>query len=133
MVGLGRMGANMARRLMNGGHELVVFDPDMAPRKALADRGARASESLASLVAAMGAPRALWLMIPAGGITEATLEELAGVLQPGDTIVDGGNASYKDTQRRAREFAARGVDYVDCGTSGGVFGLDKPAGRGSGA
>jgi 6-phosphogluconate dehydrogenase len=125
MIGLGRMGANMAQRLMKGGHELEVFDPDLAPRKALAEKGAKAADSLAMLVSAMPMPRVVWLMIPAGKITESTLEELATVLAPGDTVVDGGNSNYKDTQRRAGEFAAKGIAYLDCGTSGGVWGLEN--------
>jgi 6-phosphogluconate dehydrogenase len=119
------MGANMAQRLMKGGHELEVFDPDLAPRKALAEKGAKAADSLAMLVSAMPMPRVVWLMIPAGKITDATLVELATVLAPGDTIVDGGNSNYKDTQRRAGEFAAKGIAYLDCGTSGGVWGLEN--------
>jgi len=125
MIGLGRMGANMAQRLMNGGHEVVVFDPDAAPRAKLVEKGARAADSLAALVAAMPAPRVLWLMIPAGRITESALDELASVLERGDTLVEGGNTNYKDSQRRARAFADRGVDYLDCGTSGGVWGLEN--------
>jgi len=125
MIGLGRMGANMAQRLMKGGHELDVFDPDSVPGKRLAEQGAKPADSLSSLVAAMPAPRIIWLMIPAGRITDNTLAELAPVLAAGDTIVDGGNANYKDTQRRAREFAQRGIDYLDCGTSGGLRGLEN--------
>jgi len=115
----------MAQRLMNGGHEVVVFDPDAAPRAKLVEKGARAADSLAALVAAMPAPRVLWLMIPAGRITESALDELASVLERGDTLVEGGNTNYKDSQRRARAFADRGVDYLDCGTSGGVWGLEN--------
>ena len=125
MIGLGRMGANMAQRLMNGGHAVDVFDPDAAPRAKLAEKGAKAADSLAALVAAMPAPRVLWLMVPAGRITEAALDELGSVLERGDTIVEGGNTNYKDSQRRARAFADRGVDYLDCGTSGGVWGLEN--------
>jgi 6-phosphogluconate dehydrogenase len=125
MIGLGRMGANMAQRLMKGGHELEVFDPDLAPRKALVEKGAKAADSLAMLVSAMPMPRVVWLMIPAGKITDSTLVELATVLAPGDTVVDGGNSNYKDTQRRAEEFAAKGIAYLDCGTSGGVWGLEN--------
>jgi len=125
MIGLGRMGANMAQRLMKGGHELEVFDPDLAPRKALVEKGAKAADSLAMLVSAMPMPRVVWLMIPAGKITDSTLAELATVLAPGDTVVDGGNSNYKDTQRRAGDFAAKGIAYVDCGTSGGVWGLEN--------
>ena len=125
MIGLGRMGANMAQRLLKGGHELEVFDPDLAPRKALVEKGAKAADSLAMLVSAMPMPRVVWLMIPAGKITDSTLVELATVLAPGDTVVDGGNSNYKDTQRRAGEFAAKGIAFLDCGTSGGVWGLEN--------
>jgi 6-phosphogluconate dehydrogenase len=125
MIGLGRMGANMAQRLLKGGHELEVFDPDLAPRKALVEKGAKAADSLAMLVSAMPMPRVVWLMIPAGKITDSTLVELATVLAPGDTVVDGGNSNYRDTQRRAAEFAAKGIAFLDCGTSGGVWGLEN--------
>ena len=125
MIGLGRMGANMARRLLKGGHELHVFDPDSAPRKALVDQGAKDAASLATLVAAMPKPRVVWVMVPAGRITDNTLAELIGVLEPGDTVVEGGNSNYKDTQRRGLQFGAKGIAYVDCGTSGGVWGLEN--------
>ena len=125
ILGLGRMGGNMAQRLMRGGHELHVFDPSPEAGKALADKGAKPSASLAALVAAMPAPRVAWVMVPAGEITEATLEELSRLLARGDTVIEGGNSNYKDTQRRAKEFQARGIDYVDVGTSGGVWGLEN--------
>jgi 6-phosphogluconate dehydrogenase len=123
MIGLGRMGANMAQRLIRGGHQLVGYDPNPEARKGLADKGAEAAESLAALVAKLPAPRTLWLMVPAGEITDGTLATLLGLLAPGDTVIDGGNSNYKDTLRRARTFADRHIDYVDCGTSGGVWGL----------
>jgi 6-phosphogluconate dehydrogenase len=125
MIGLGRMGANMAQRLMAGGHELAVFDPAPAPRKALEEKGAAAAESLVALVAKLPAPRVLWVMVPAGEITDNTLAELSALLAPGDTVIEGGNSNYKDTQRRAKGFADRGIQYVDCGTSGGVWGLKE--------
>ena len=125
MVGLGRMGANMALRLMKGGHEVTAFDPDPQPRKLLAGKGATAADSLGALVAALPAPRVLWLMIPAGEATDATLTGLSPLLAKGDTVVDGGNSNYKDTQRRAKELAVRDIHYVDCGTSGGVWGLEN--------
>ena len=117
MVGLGRMGANMAARLQRGGHEVVTYD--------VAASTGRTVGSLPALVAALPSPRAVWVMVPSGDATETTLKELALLLAQGDTIVDGGNSNYKDTQRRAKEFAARGVHYVDCGTSGGVWGLEN--------
>jgi 6-phosphogluconate dehydrogenase len=125
MIGLGRMGANMAQRLMQGGLSLAVFDPDARARDALAARGATAADSLLSLVAALPAPRVVWVMVPAGEVTEATLAELSRLLAQGDAIVEGGNSNYKDSQRRARSFAAKGIDYIDCGTSGGVWGLKE--------
>ena len=122
MVGLGRMGANMAQRLMKGGHEVVAFDPDSKARNAFAGKSV---DSLAALVGALAAPRVVWLMVPAGDATESTKNNLAPSLAAGDIVVDGGNANYKDTQRRAKELAARGIHYVDCGTSGGVWGLEN--------
>src|SRR5687767_2551656 len=125
MIGLGRMGANMARRLLEGGHALDVFDPECAPRKVLVERGAKDAASLAALVAAMPKPRVVWIMVPAGRITDSTLAELITVLEAGDTVVDGGNSNYKDTQRRALQFVDRQLSYIDCGTSGGVWGLTE--------
>ena len=124
MIGLGRMGSNMAQRLMNGGHQVAVFDASAEPRKALASKGALAADSLPLLVASLPTPRVLWLMIPAGAATDITLAELSPLLAQADTVIDGGNSNYKDTQRRATAFAERGIHYVDCGTSGGVWGLE---------
>ena len=123
MIGLGRMGANMALRLMRGGHRLVVFDPKADARKDIEGKGAESADSLAGLVAKLPAPRALWLMVPSGEITDATLTNLLLLLAAGDTVVDGGNSNYKDTLRRAKTFADGKIDYIDCGTSGGVWGL----------
>ena len=123
MIGLGRMGANMAQRLMRGGHQLVGFDPKPEARKDLETRGADSAASLATLVAKLPAPRTLWLMVPAGEITNGTLAILLPLLAAGDTVIDGGNSNYKDTLRRAKTFADKNIDYVDCGTSGGVWGL----------
>ncbi len=123
MVGLGRMGANMARRLMKGGHAVAGFDPKPEARKALEADGAEVAESLEALVAKLEAPRTVWVMVPSGQVTDATLAGLLPSLAAGDTVVDGGNSLYKDTQRRAQAFAHRAVHYVDCGTSGGVWGL----------
>ncbi len=124
MIGLGRMGANMARRLMKGGHEVVAFDASAEPRGALASKGAQPADSLSALAEALPKPRVLWLMIPAGAATDVTLAELSPLLAQGDTLIDGGNSNYKDTQRRAGAFEERGIHYVDCGTSGGVWGLE---------
>jgi 6-phosphogluconate dehydrogenase len=123
MIGLGRMGGNMAQRLIRGGHAVVGFDPDDGARKALEGEGGGSAGSLEALVAALPAPRALWMMVPAGKITDATVETLAGLLAAGDVLIDGGNSNYKDTLRRAAALEARGIAYVDCGTSGGVWGL----------
>jgi len=123
MIGLGRMGANMAQRLMRGGHEIAGFDPDAKARKAIEAAGAESADSLAALVAKLPAPRTLWLMVPAGAITDDTLAKLMPSLAAGDTVVDGGNSNYKDTLRRAAEFSQRKIAYIDCGTSGGVWGL----------
>jgi len=123
MIGLGRMGANMALRLMRGGHELAGFDPKPEARKSLEDNGAESADALPALVAKLPAPRTLWLMVPAGEITDVTLAKLLPLLIAGDTVVDGGNSYYKDTLRRAEMFAGKKINYIDCGTSGGVWGL----------
>jgi len=123
MIGLGRMGANMAERLLRGGHRVVGFDPNAQARASLEAKGAASAGSLEELVAQLPAPRTLWLMVPAGAITDQTIEKLLPLLAPGDAIVDGGNSNYKDTQRRAAQAAARKIDYVDSGTSGGIWGL----------
>jgi 6-phosphogluconate dehydrogenase len=123
MIGLGRMGANMAQRLLRGGHDVVGYDPAQAARTALQQKGAQAAASLAELVGKLKAPRAVWLMVPAGEITDGTITNLLPLLGAGDTIIDGGNSNYRDTQRRAAMVAQRQVHYVDSGTSGGVWGL----------
>ncbi|MDQ2702011.1 MAG: decarboxylating 6-phosphogluconate dehydrogenase [Pseudomonadota bacterium] len=123
MIGLGRMGGNMGQRLLRGGHRVVGFDPDARARATLEGEGGGAAESLQALVAALPAPRILWMMVPAGHITDDTVAALAGLLADGDVLVDGGNSNYKDTMRRAGALAERGIAYVDCGTSGGVWGL----------
>ncbi len=123
MVGLGRMGANMSERLMRGGHRVVGFDPKAEARTRVEQFGGGSAESLDALVATLAPPRALWLMVPAGAITEATITALLPLLAAGDTVIDGGNSNYKDTQRRARLLADNAMHYVDCGTSGGVWGL----------
>ncbi|MGZ5326562.1 MAG: phosphogluconate dehydrogenase (NAD(+)-dependent, decarboxylating), partial [Solirubrobacterales bacterium] len=125
MVGLGRMGANIVRRLMRDGHECVVYDVSPDAIKELAGEGAVGAESLEDLASKLDAPRAVWAMVPAGEITEKTVGDLAGVLEKGDAVIDGGNSYYRDDIRRAAELAEKGIDHIDCGTSGGVFGLDR--------
>ncbi len=125
MIGLGRMGANMAQRLARGGHQVTGFDPKPEARSAIEANGAASAASLQALVDALAKPRTLWMMVPAGSITDGTVDALMGMLSAGDTLVDGGNSNYKDTLRRAKESAARGIAYVDCGTSGGVWGLEE--------
>ena len=125
MVGLGRMGANMTRRLLRGGHQVVGFDPKAEARAAVAGDGASTADSLQALVAALPAPRAVWVMVPAGRITDETIDALAGLLQPGDAIIDGGNSNYRDTLRRGAGLAAKRIGFADAGTSGGVWGLEQ--------
>jgi 6-phosphogluconate dehydrogenase len=125
MVGLGRMGANMTRRLMRGGHQLVVSDLSPDAVKQLAGEGATGSASLDDLVNKLNPPRAAWVMVPAGDPTEKTVQALLGMMQAGDTIIDGGNSYFKDDVRRAEMCAAKGVHYVDVGTSGGVWGIER--------
>ena len=125
MVGLGKMGANMTRRLMRGGHQLVVSDLSPDAVKQLAGEGAAASSSLDDLVGRLSAPRAVWIMVPAGDPTEKTVQALLSSMQAGDTIIDGGNSYFKDDVRRSKMCAARGVQYVDVGTSGGIWGIDR--------
>jgi len=125
MVGLGRMGANMVQRLLRGGHTITGFDPNADARKAIEDGGARSAPSLQDLVKALPAPRAIWLMVPAGKITDDTVDALQPLLDAGDTVIDGGNSNYKDTLRRAAAYAAKNIHYVDCGTSGGIWGLKE--------
>jgi 6-phosphogluconate dehydrogenase len=125
IVGLGRMGANMARRLMKDGHKIVAYDVNPDAVTALAEEGAEGASSLGDLAAKLSAPRAVWVMVPAGEITEQTVDAVAAELESGDAIVDGGNSYYRDDIRRAAKVGKLGLDYVDCGTSGGVFGLER--------
>ncbi len=125
MVGLGRMGANIVRRLMRDGHECVVYDVNPDAISELAGDGAVGAESLEDLASKLDAPRAVWVMVPAGDITEKTVHAVADVLSEGDAIIDGGNSYYRDDMRRSAAAAKHGIDYIDCGTSGGVFGLDR--------
>ncbi len=125
MVGLGRMGGNIVRRLLRDGHACAVFDQSAVPGAALASEGATATRSLMDLVAALAPPRAVWVMLPAGDATEAAIAELAALLDPGDTIIDGGNTNWKDDIRRAGTLRSQGLSYLDVGTSGGVWGLER--------
>ncbi len=124
MVGLGRMGANLVRRLMRDGHHCVVYDMNADAVKSLTGEGATAAASLDELVKKLEKPRAVWLMLPAA-VVDATLEQLVGLLEPGDTVIDGGNSYYRDDITRAENLRARNIHYVDCGTSGGVWGLER--------
>jgi 6-phosphogluconate dehydrogenase len=125
IFGLGRMGANIARRLMRAGHQAVVYNRTAAAAEALASEGAIPATDLADMIGKLEAPRAVWIMLPAGAPTEAAVPELAGLMQPGDTIIDGGNTFYKDDIRRAAMLEERGIHYIDVGTSGGVWGLER--------
>jgi 6-phosphogluconate dehydrogenase len=124
MIGLGRMGANMVRRLMRGGHECVVFDMSAESVKKMAADGAAGAESLADFVLKLKAPRAVWMMVPAA-VVDSTLKELTHHLEKGDIVIDGGNSHYIDDIRRAEELSAKGIHYIDAGVSGGVWGLER--------
>jgi 6-phosphogluconate dehydrogenase len=124
MIGLGRMGANMVRRLQKNGHQCVVFDRSPASVEQLAGEGSTASSSLDDFVKKLSKPRAIWLMVPAG-VVDATLHDLTSKLERGDIVIDGGNSYYIDDIRRAKELSAKGLHYVDVGTSGGVWGLER--------
>ncbi len=125
IIGLGRMGGNIARRLMKHGHEVAVYDRSADTVADLGKEGAIATDGLDGVIAALAQPRAIWVMLPAGEPTEQTIAELADRLAPGDVIIDGGNTYYKDDIRRAKSLAEKGIDYVDVGTSGGVWGLER--------
>ena len=125
MIGLGRMGGNIVRRLMRHGHSTVVYDKDPKAVAGLAADGAAGSATLEEFVAKLERPRTAWVMLPAGRITETTIETIAGVMQEGDVIIDGGNTFWQDDVRRGKALKARGIHYVDVGTSGGVWGLDR--------
>ncbi|MCX6027484.1 MAG: NAD(P)-binding domain-containing protein [Chloroflexi bacterium] len=123
MIGLGKMGGNMVRRLVRGGHRVVVFAPRQEVVQAMAAEGAVGATSLEDLVAKLAPPRVVWLMVPSGDATENTVRRVTALLAAGDVVVDGGNSNYKDSVRRAKDAAGLGLHFVDCGTSGGVWGL----------
>lgn len=125
MVGLGRMGGNMAHRLLNGGHRVVVWNRSIEPVQAAARLGAEPAAAVAQLTEMLSAPRAIWMMLPAGDVTEKMLLQLMDILSPGDTIIDGGNSNYHESIRRAAMVSARGLHFIDVGTSGGVWGLTE--------
>jgi 6-phosphogluconate dehydrogenase len=125
MIGLGRMGGNIVRRLMRHGHSTVVYDKDAKAVAGLAADGAQGSATLEEFVAKLERPRAAWVMLPAGRITETTIDTIAGVMQDGDVIIDGGNTFWQDDVRRGKALKQRGIHYVDVGTSGGVWGLER--------
>jgi 6-phosphogluconate dehydrogenase len=125
LVGLGRMGGNIVRRLMRDGHSVVVFDRSADAVKSLAGEGATASSGLADAVTKLAAPRTIWIMLPAGAATEQAIDDLAAHLSSGDTIIDGGNTFWRDDIARAKKLAPKGIHYVDVGTSGGIWGLER--------
>jgi 6-phosphogluconate dehydrogenase len=125
MIGLGRMGGNIVRRLMRHGHECVVFDANADTVAQLGKEGAKSSTDIKNLASQLSKPRAIWVMLPAGEITEKTIADLSGILEAGDIIIDGGNSNFKDDVRRAQELAKKGIRYIDVGTSGGVWGLER--------
>ncbi|MBN9064731.1 MAG: 6-phosphogluconate dehydrogenase (decarboxylating) [Rhizobiales bacterium 65-9] len=125
VIGLGRMGGNIVRRCMRAGHQCVVYDRDPKPGAALAADGATNAQSLAELVSKLSAPRAVWIMLPAGAVTQQAVDDLARVMSEGDVIIDGGNSFWKDDIARAKALRAKGLHYLDVGTSGGVWGLER--------
>ncbi len=125
MIGLGRMGANMAERLVRGGHRVHGYDAGAAAREQAAPRGIAVADTLQATLAALPSPRIVWLMVPAGSIVDVTLDELLPQLAPGDVVIDGGNSNYKDSQRRAERLREAGLYFIDVGTSGGVWGLSE--------
>ena len=125
MIGLGRMGGNMAQRLLKGGHRVVAYDPNEDSVKAAEHNGATGANSIADLVSKLSAPRAVWVMVPSGEPTESTINVVADALSPGDVIIDGGNSNYKDSVRRASALKGKGISFLDAGTSGGIWGLTE--------
>jgi 6-phosphogluconate dehydrogenase len=124
MIGLGRMGGNMVRRLMGGGHQLVVYDRSPEAVQEYAGQGAKPARDLGDVCAKLQAPRVVWVMVPSGAPTQATIDDLAGRLATGDVVIDGGNSNFHDTMRRGEALRAKGIDFVDAGTSGGIWGLE---------
>ena len=125
MIGLGKMGANMASRLINGGHQVVAYDINEAAIQKAESAGAEGARTFTEVTEKLSKPRLIWVMVPAGKITEDTIMKLAEVLSPGDTVIDGGNSNYKDSQRRSQTLSAKGLHFIDVGTSGGVWGLTE--------
>ena len=125
MIGLGRMGGNMVQRLLQGGHRIVAYDANAEAIQTVVQQGAVSAASIADLATQLTVPRAVWLMVPSGEPTEGTINALARALSPGDTIIDGGNANYKDSMRRAAALKERGIAFLDAGTSGGIWGLKE--------
>ncbi len=125
MIGLGRMGGNMAQRLLKGGHRVVAYDPNEDAVKAAEHNGATGASSIADLVSKLSAPRAAWVMVPSGEPTESTINTVADAMSPGDVIIDGGNSNYKDSVRRADALKGKGISFLDAGTSGGIWGLTE--------
>ncbi len=122
-IGLGKMGGNMVQRLLQGGHQVVAYDRNQDVVKELASKGAVAATSVAEMVSRLSAPKAIWIMVPSGNPTQETINEVAALLGKGDVIIDGGNSMFKDSLRRGKELAEKGIYFVDCGTSGGIWGL----------
>src|SRR5271170_4836205 len=125
MIGLGKMGASMTERLLRGGHKVVGLDHDAAAVSRVVEKGATGADTLETLIAQLKTPRAVWLMVPAGAPVDQTIDQLTPHLVPGDTIIDGGNSYYKDSVRRGAALKAKGFNFVDCGTSGGVWGITE--------
>ena len=125
LIGLGRMGGNMAQRLLNGGHRVVVYDPKSEAVRAMAQNGAAGVASIAELVGQLSMPRAVWVMVPEGEPTGETIAALSAALSPGDVVIDGGNSKYSDSMRRASDLKERNIAFLDAGTSGGIWGLKE--------
>lgn len=125
IIGLGKMGSNMALRLLRGGHRVVAFDIKEAAVQAAESEGAEGARTMEEIISKTTAPHSVWVMVPSGKITEETIKSIAGLLSPGDTVIDGGNSNYKDSQRRANALAEQGLNFIDVGTSGGIWGLNQ--------